>query len=135
MLEGLAKRLENSRWLRWVTTLLYFAVPLWIVVKVDIWRGLGLLIFMGSPFLGVFLGCRLSRFVCKRFMKTSEDLEVKLSPAFGAFGFTFLPAIFGKVGNLYFGTNIEMLALGGHFLWSCFAALLFFGIGPKKPQT
>ncbi len=90
--------------------------------------------FFASVWLGVFLGGKSAQVVCTHLLKTTEGFTQRLSIAFGAFGFLFLPVLVGLFTNANMGTDIGMHSLGAHFLWACVGAGFFFYISSENTE-
>lgn len=120
------KNLKNSKWLPWVGVSLFILMPLVVMFHGEMWQWLGISAFFGSMWVGISSGGYIARFITSHFLATSEETRKRLSIAFSAFGFLFLPAVVGSWANTYLNTNIDMHSLGAHFLWACVVGTLLF---------
>jgi hypothetical protein len=128
------KKLEKSKWLPWVGTAPFILVPVGIMFGGEVAQGAGVLAFFASCWVGILLGGKLARVISTHFLRTSEDFAKRLSGAFSAFGFLFLPVLVGSFANANLGTTIGLHSVGAHFLWSCVGAALFFSVDPSSPK-
>lgn len=132
MLVELFKKLENSKWLRWVGTAPFIIFPLFIMINGEMWRGIGILAFFASVLLGIVLGNKIAWIFTTHVKAASEAFRKRLSTALSAFGFLFLPPVVGNWSNTYLGTEIEMHSLGVHFVWACAVGVIAFYVKPSS---
>jgi hypothetical protein len=135
MLTEFFKKLGKSKWLPWLSISPFIFVPLAIIFGGEVSRGIGFLAFFASMWAGVFLGGKFALVASKYLLKTSVDVSKRLSAAFSAFGFLFLPVLVGLFTNAYMGTDIGIQSIGTHFLSACFGAAVFFSISPENTES
>lgn len=135
MLIEFLKRLEKSKWLPWVVTAPFILIPIVIMFDGEVTRGVGILAFFASMWGGMILGGKFAQFISTRVFKVSDDVAKRLTAAFCAFGFLFIPVLVGSFTNANLGTDIEMYSLSAHFLWACVGAGIFFCVTPKDPKA
>ena len=133
MLIKLFKKLEKSTWLPWVGTAPFIVIPIAIVFGGEVSRGTGILAFFASMWLGIILGGKFAHIVSTHLLKTSKNIDKRMTAGGCAFGFLFLPVLVGSFANANLGTSIQMYSLGAHFLWACVGAGVFFCVSPEKP--
>jgi hypothetical protein len=126
MLIEVFKKIEKSKWLPWVGTAPFFIIPIVIIFRGEVARGVGFLAFFACMWVGIILGGKLGLIISTHLLKTSEDVGKRLGAAFGAFGFLFLPVLVGSFANANLGAEIAMHSTGAHFLWACIGAVIFF---------
>ncbi|MEP3429455.1 MAG: hypothetical protein ABJN98_12290 [Roseibium sp.] len=133
MLLKFFKKLEELKWLPWVGTAPFILIPIAIIFGGKVSRGVGFLAFFASLWVGIILGGMFAHIVSIHLLKTSEDIDKRMTAGGCAFGFLFLPVLVGSFTNANLGTSIEMYSLGAHFLWACVGAGIFFCVCPEKP--
>jgi hypothetical protein len=134
MLIAVFRKLENSRWLPWVSISPFVIAPIAMMISGEMWRGLGILAFFGSMPAGVLLGGLVSR-VCNRHIpKYYEELGHRFSAFSMGFGFLFLPPLVGTWANANMGTEIGLETLKAHFIWACVGGGLFFFVSPTATK-
>ena len=131
MLIEFFKRLKKSKWLPWVGMSPFIIFPLVIMLDGEMGRGVGILAFFGSAFVGIALGGFCGKFLNKRVLMRSAEFGERLGAGLACFGFLFLPALIGSWTNTYLDTDIDMHTLGAHFLWACVGGWLFFVVKPS----
>ena len=92
-----------------------------------------MLAFFASMWVGIILGGKFGDMVSTHLLKTSKNINERMTAGGGAFGFLVLPVLVGSFTNATLGTSIEMHSLGAHFLWACVGAGIFFCISSEKP--
>lgn len=135
MLIELLRKLEKLKWLPWVGTAPFILIPIAIMLGGEVSRGVGILAFFASMWVGIILGGKLALIISTHLLKTSDDIGKRLTGAFGAFGFLFLPVLVGSFTNASMGTDIEIHSTGAHFLWACIGAGVFFCVSPKHSES
>lgn len=132
MLIKFFEKLEKSKWLPWVAIAPFILTPIAVMFGGEVSRGAGLLAVFASMWVGIALGGKFAHFVSVHLLKTSEDVKKRMIASGFAFGLMFIPVLVGSFTNTYLGTSIEMHSLGGHFLWACIGAGIFFCVGPEE---
>jgi hypothetical protein len=135
MLIEFHKKLEKSKWLRWVGIAPLVIFPMIYQFNVKMWQGIGLLIFLGNMWAGVTLGRIFGRFLNKHLLKQSSELGQRLDAGFADFGFLFLPPLAASWTNTYLNTGIKLHNLGTHFLWACVGGGIFFCVKPSASKS
>lgn len=133
MLIKFFEKLKKSKWLPWVGTAPIILIPIAIIFGGEVSRGAGILAFFASMWVGIILGGKFAHIVSTHLLKTSEDINKRMTAGGCTFGFLFLPALVGSLTNANLGTRIEVHSLGAHFLWACVGAGIFFYLSPEKP--
>ena len=135
MLIEFFKNMEKSKWLPWVGTAPFILIPFVIMFDGEVARGVGILAFFASMWGGIILGGKFARIISTCVFKVSDDVAKRLTAAFCAFGFLFIPVLVGSFTNANLGTDIEMHSLNAHFLWACVGAGIFFCVKPEDPKA
>ena len=135
MLIEFFKKLEKLKWLPWVGTAPFILIPIVIMFNGEVARGVGFLAVFASSFGGIILGGKIAQIISTRVFNVSDDVAKRLTAAFCAFGFLFIPVLVGSFTNANLGTDIEMYSLSAHFLWACVVAGIFFCVTPEDPKA
>ncbi len=134
MLIKFFEKLEKSKWLPWVGTAPFILIPIAVIFDGEVSRGAGILALFASFWVGIILGGKFAHIVSTHLLKTSEDIDKRMTAGGNAFGFLFLPVLVGSSTNAYLGTSIDMHSLGAHFLWACIGAVIFFCVSAENPE-
>jgi hypothetical protein len=86
-------------------------------------KGFGISAVIVSPFIGISLGQKLTRLLARKLISLSENLENRLAVGFSVFCFLLLPVLVAQYTNTYLGTEVEMLSVGAHLIWTSIIAL------------
>jgi hypothetical protein len=135
MLIKFFRKLGTSRWLPWVGTAPFLLMPVAIMFGGEVSKGLGYLAVFASIWVGITLGAKVAQIVSTRIFKVSEDVAERLTAAFCAFGFLFVPVLVGSFTNANLGTEIGMHSLRAHFIWACVGAGIVFWVIPEDPKA
>ena len=138
MLIAWVKRIENSKYTRWLAGVAFLLLILTVILDGQLWITIESLLlilglFVGSG-AGIVLGGALARIISRQLLNQSAGFDKRLASTFSLFGFLFLPPLFGSLANTYLNTNLEMLSLGAHFLWAFLAGCLYFVIGDSASK-
>ena len=124
------EKLVKSKWLAWAGVLPFVCFPLFEVLEGELAYGVGISVFMASPFLAVFFCGKLGAFIAEHIFQANEIRTSKIVAASNAFGFLFLPVLAGIYTNAHFGTDIVIESVGTHFFGSCAGAAIFYCVSP-----
>ena len=135
MIVKVFENLEKSKWLPWVGIAPCIIIPISIMYYGEMWRGLGLLLFLASLWVGVTSGGYLAHLIVARILCASPDTVKRFSGAGSVFGFLFLPPAVGHWTNTHLETDIGLYPLGDHFLWVCIASGAAYFITPPDSEN
>lgn len=131
MLTEVFKKLEKSKWLPWFGIAPFVLFPVATMFGGQVSRGIGILAFFASMWLGIFIGGKFAIVISTYCGNISEDIGKRLSHAFSVFGFLFCPVLVGLFTNAHMGTDIGLQSFGAHFLSACFGAGVIFCVTPE----
>jgi hypothetical protein len=98
-------------------------------------RGLGILAFLSSMYVGIALGSFVGHVLAREVFKLSPDYGQRFKAALSAFGFLFLPPLVATWTNVRFDTGIEIAPIWHHFIWACIGGMIFFLSKPSASET
>ena len=118
-------------WLVWIAILA--AVSVYIMLNDQPSRGIGLLVFLSSLYVGILLGSLVGHFLGLA-LRLPAPVCARLSASLSAFGFLFLPSLVGTWTNAHLNTGIEIPSLVLVFLWACIGGGVFFSRQGARSQ-
>ena len=132
MLKKAIKYLEDARWMRWIGGGMLLMVLLMAIRNGETWQGIGIVLVFGSAFVGSALPRGLARICQKAFPIADKAKLNRVSEAFAAFGFLFMPVPVGAWASSNLGLKFEMASLEAHFFWASLVAGVVYWINPLR---
>ena len=125
MLIELLRKLGKSKWPPLIGLAMFLFFTLYLIIGQK-WQGLGFLIFLGSFYLGAWLGGKFGQILNDRMLKQPVEIGQSLIAGFSGFGFLFLPPVIGLWANTYVNFQISVQPLGVHLFWACVGGTILF---------